>query len=278
MSWDPYSGSVRLQADPSARINTYPDRLALSRAAAAHAAEALKDCIRAKGSARIVAATGASQIDFLEALTSTPGIDWSTVELFHLDEYVGLPITHRASFRRYLLDRLIDKVGIGRYHLLDGEHDAELVAQRTGEALASSPIDLAFVGIGENGHLAFNDPPADFATERPYLIVTLDEACRRQQVGEGWFASIGDVPVQAISMSVRQILKSDEIIAVVPDARKADAVKACVEGPVSPTAPASILQTHPNTALYLDEDSAELLTGTTKNGTSTQRRGGAETI
>jgi glucosamine-6-phosphate deaminase len=240
-------------------IRTYSDRLVMSRAAAAHAAAALDNCIRANGSVRIVVATGASQIDFLAALTTTPGIDWSQVEMFHLDEYVGLPISHRASFRRYLLDRFINKVGIGRHHLLDGETDPEEIARRVGEALAERQPDLAFVGIGENGHLAFNDPPADFITERPYLIVTLDEACRRQQVGEGWFASMDEVPAQAISMSVRQILKSKEILAIVPDARKAGAVKACVEGPVSPLAPASILQTHPNTTLYLDRDSAAWL-------------------
>lgn len=232
----------------------------MSRAAAVHAADALRSCLRAHGAVRIIAATGASQIDFLEALTSESDVEWSRIEFFHLDEYVGLSIDHRASFRRYLRDRLIDKVRIGRYHLLDGEHDPTEVATRVGRTLADRPVDIAFVGIGENGHLAFNDPPADFATVDPYIIVTLDEACRRQQVGEGWFASIEDVPAQAISMSVRQILKSTEIIAVVPDARKAVAVKACVEGPVSPMAPASILQTHPNTTLYLDEGSASLLT------------------
>ena len=244
------------------RLRTFPDRQTLSHAAAAHAANALRECIREHETARIIAATGASQIEFLEALTATANIDWSRVEMFHLDEYVGLPATHPASFRRYLLDRLIDKVGVGRYHLLDGEADPGQVARAVGETLAERPADVAFVGIGENGHLAFNDPPADFTTERPYLIVTLDDACRRQQVGEGWFAAIDDVPTQAISMSVRQILKSEEIIAVVPDARKAAAVKACVEGPVSPMAPASILQTHPNTTLYLDHDSAALLSGT----------------
>jgi glucosamine-6-phosphate deaminase len=231
----------------------------MSQAAATQAAQSLRDAIRTNGGARIIAATGASQIDFLEALTSAPDIDWARVEMFHLDEYVGLPVEHPSSFRRYLLDRLIDRAGIGRYHLLDGEHDAAEVVDRVGRALAERPVNLAFVGIGENGHLAFNDPPADFATDDPYLIVTLDEACRRQQVGEGWFASIEAVPVQAISMSVRQILKSGEIIAVVPDARKAVAVKACVDGPVSPSAPASILRTHPNTTLYLDTDSAALL-------------------
>jgi glucosamine-6-phosphate deaminase len=241
-------------------IKTYPDRHTMSRAAAAYAATALRGCISEHGRARIVAATGASQIDFLEALTSTPGIDWSAVEMFHLDEYVGLPVRHRASFRRYLLDRLINKAGIGRYHLLNGEQDPLTVARDVGNALTGEPVDLAFVGIGENGHLAFNDPPADFTTEEPYLIVTLDAACRRQQVGEGWFSSIDEVPAQAISMSVWQILKSREIIAVVPDARKAAAVKACVEGPISPMAPASILQTHANTTLFLDHDSAALLT------------------
>jgi glucosamine-6-phosphate deaminase len=240
-------------------IATYSDRTTMSRAAAKHAADALKNCIRVKGKALIIAATGASQIDFLEALTTAQEIDWSRIEMFHLDEYVGLPIDHPASFRRYLLDRLITKVEIGRYHLLDAERDPEQTARRVGDVLAQRPVDVAFVGIGENGHLAFNDPPADFTIEDPYLIVTLDEACRRQQVGEGWFAAIEDVPAQAVSMSVRQILKSKEIIAVVPDARKADAVKACVKGPVSPMAPASILQRHPNTTLYLDRDSAALL-------------------
>ena len=244
----------------------------MSRAAASHAADALKHVVRTTGKARIVAGTGASQIDFLEALTSSPGIDWPRVELFHLDEYVGLSIDHPASFRRYLLDRLIAKAGIERYHLLDGESDPERVAQDVGMTLASQPIDLAFVGIGENGHLAFNDPPADFTAEQPYLIVTLDEACRRQQVGEGWFASIGDVPARAISMSVKQILKSGEIIAVVPDARKAEAVKACVEGPVSPMAPASILQTHGNTTLYLDHDSAALLSDRRKSSENRRLR------
>ena len=148
-------------------IRTCSDRQTLSRAAAAHAAEALRECIRANGAARIIAATGASQIEFLEALTATAGIEWSRVEMFHLDEYVGLPVTHPASFRRYLLDRLIDKVGVGRYHLLDGEADPDQVAQQAGDALAARPVDVAFVGIGENGHLAFNDPPADFTTEVP---------------------------------------------------------------------------------------------------------------
>jgi glucosamine-6-phosphate deaminase len=242
------------------QIKTYVDRSTMSTAAARHAAQALRAAIAAGGGARIVAATGASQFDFLEALTAAPGIDWARVEMFHLDEYVGLPIDHPASFRKYLLERLIRKTGMSRYHLLDGEQDAARVADEAGREIGRAPIDVAFVGIGENGHLAFNDPPADLTTDRPYLIVTLDAACRRQQVGEGWFASIEEVPSQAISMSIRQILKSREIICIVPDARKAQAVNACIDGQVSPTAPASILQTHANATIYLDRDSAALLT------------------
>ena len=241
------------------QVRAYVDRTTMSRAAAKQAAQVLREAIGRHGAARIVAATGASQIDFLEALTAAEGIDWTRVEMFHLDEYVGLSIDHPASFRRYLLERLIRKTGITRVHLLDGERDPATVAEEVGRELTARPVDVAFVGIGENGHLAFNDPPADFGTDRPYLVVTLDEACRRQQVGEGWFASVSDVPQQAISMSVQQILRSREIIGIVPDARKAEAVRACVEGEIGPLAPASILRTHPNTTLYLDRDSAALL-------------------
>jgi glucosamine-6-phosphate deaminase len=241
------------------RIRIFPDRLSMSRAAARHASSVLRERLAARAQVRLVAATGQSQFDFLDALTSEPDLDWRRVELFHLDEYVGLSIDHPASFRKYLLERLIRKVGITRYHLLDGEADPGEVADAVGREIASAPVDVAFVGIGENGHLAFNDPPADFETERPYLVVTLDVPCRLQQVGEGWFKSIDDVPRQAISMSIRQILAAREILCIVPDARKAEAVKACVSGPVSPLAPASILQTHAGTTVYLDRDSAALL-------------------
>jgi glucosamine-6-phosphate deaminase len=179
--------------------------------------------------------------------------------MFHLDEYIGLPADHPASFRRFLHERLIDRVSIPRYNLLDGEKDPQAVIQQVGAALRAAPIDVAFVGIGENGHLAFNDPPADFDTTEPYLIVELDEACRRQQVGEGWFRSIDEVPAKAISISVRQILEAREIICVVPDARKAEAVRNSLDGPVTPAVPASILQTHPNATIYLDTASASLL-------------------
>lgn len=228
--------------------------------AAAAAATILKEKLASQSKARIIAATGASQFNFLKALTAAPGIDWARVEMFHLDEYVGLPVTHPASFRKYLLERLIQPAGIKQYHLLDGEGDVEAVCQQVGAELSKAPIDVAFVGIGENGHLAFNDPPANFETEQPYLIVELDEACRQQQVGEGWFKNLAEVPKQAISMSIRQILKARKILCIVPDQRKAEAVKACLEGPVSPLAPASILQTHPDVTIFLDTASASLLT------------------
>lgn len=241
------------------KLKIFEDKRSLSEAAAQQASAILRATIAKQGRARIVAATGASQLDFLDTLTKSAGIDWSRVEMFHLDEYVGLPITHGASFRKYLLENLISKTGISNYHLLDGESNPDEVIRRVGKELLSAPIDVAFVGIGENGHLAFNDPPADFQTDEPYLIVELDEACRRQQVGEGWFANISEVPQRAISMSVRQILKAKEIVAVVPDARKAQAVKACMEGEISPAAPVSILRTHAATTLYLDRKSAALL-------------------
>jgi glucosamine-6-phosphate deaminase len=240
-------------------IKLYPNSEELSLAAASAAAHSLRDAIARRGQARIIAATGASQFGFLKELTASPGIDWRRVEMFHLDEYVGLPMTHPASFRRYLLERLIKPTGICQYHLLDGEGDAAAVCRQVGKALNRAPIDVAFVGIGENGHLAFNDPPADFNTEQPYLIVKLDEACLRQQVGEGWFRDLSEVPKSAISMSVRQILKAQEILCIVPDKRKARAVKACLEGEISPAAPASILRTHPNVTFYLDKDSSSLL-------------------
>jgi len=244
-------------------VRVFEDKISLSSAAADQAAAAVRRAILDRGCARIIVATGASQLDFLDALTKAENIDWQRVEMFHLDEYVGLPITHAASFRKYLLERLIHKVRIAKYHLLDGSGDPGEVVRRVGAALQSAPVDIAFVGIGENGHLAFNDPPADFQTENSYLIVELDEACRRQQVGEGWFADISEVPRRAISMSVRQILKAKEIICIVPDARKAPAVKLCFEGEVSPMAPASILRTHPAATIYLDGESANLLSAST---------------
>jgi glucosamine-6-phosphate deaminase len=237
----------------------FDDKKSLSAAAAEQAAQAIRRAVKDRGAARIIAATGNAQLEFLDVLTRAEGIEWKNVEMFHLDEYVGLPINHPASFRKYLLDYLINKVGITRHHLLDGTGDASETARRVGEELRSAPIDIAFVGIGENGHLAFNDPPADFETEEPYIVVELDQACRRQQVGEGWFANLSEVPQRAISMSVKQVLKAKEIIGVVPDTRKAPAIKLCFEGEIRPLAPASILRTHRAATIYLDRESASLL-------------------
>jgi glucosamine-6-phosphate deaminase len=250
-------------------VRVFEDKISLSRAAAEQASTVVRRAIADRGRARLIVATGTSQIDFLDALTDKENIDWQRVEMFHLDEYLGLPITHPASFRKYLLERLIHKAGITHYHLLDGNANPCEIVRRVGEALRSAPIDVAFVGVGENGHLAFNDPPADFQTEDAYLVVNLDEACRRQQVSEAWFADISEVPRRAISMSVRQILKAKEIICVVPDRRKAHAVQVCIEGEISPMAPASILRTHPATTIYLDRESASLLSPATLNALAT---------
>ena len=244
-------------------MRVFEDGQSLAEAAAARAAAIIRGAINDSGVARVVAATGASQFLFLETLTKSSGINWKKVELFQLDEYVGLPMTHPASFSKYLRDRLVGKTGITNYHALNGEDDPAVVVRASSEALRARPIDVAFVGIGENGHLAFNDPPADLETSDPYIVVNLDEACRRQQVGEGWFAALSDVPKRAISMSVRQILEAKEIIAVVPDVRKAQAVKACIEGLISPVAPASILRAHAHATIFLDQQSASLLSPAT---------------
>ncbi len=232
----------------------------MGKVAGDHAAEAILSAIKSRGAANIILATGTSQFETLKALLSHQEIDWSKVTMFHLDEYLGLPITHPASFRKYLKERFLDEVKeLKNYFLIDGEEDPEKETERLGKLILKHPIDVALVGIGENGHLAFNDPPADFETEKPYLVVDLDEACRKQQLGEGWFPDLEAVPRQAISMSIHQIMKSKKIICSVPDKRKANAVKSCLENKVSPEFPASILQDHPDCALYLDEAAASLL-------------------
>jgi glucosamine-6-phosphate deaminase len=240
-------------------IKCFKDKRALARAAAEQVASVLREAIETRGTARLIAATGVSQIGTLEALTGAPGINWQQVEMFHLDEYIGLSASHPASFCRFLRERLIDKTGITKHFLLNGTSDPEDVMRSVGHALRAAAVDVALVGIGENGHLAFNDPPADFDTEASYIAVELDEACRRQQVGEGWFTTLAEVPRWAISMSVRQILKSKKIVCIAPDRRKATVVKACLEGDISPLVPASILLTHPDTTVYLDVHSAALL-------------------
>lgn len=237
------------------------DKDGVGQAAAACGGEAIKAAIAARGKANIIVATGASQFETLAALVAMPGIDWSRVTAFHLDEYIGMPETHAASFRRYLKERFTSLLpSLGRFRFIAGDADdldAELAA--VSAELAAHPVDVTFAGIGENGHLAFNDPPADFEASEAFKVVTLDDRCRQQQFGEGWFASLDAVPREAISMTVPQIMKSARIVLAVPDARKAEAVRATLKGPVTPGVPASILQRHPDCHLFLDHESAALL-------------------
>jgi glucosamine-6-phosphate deaminase len=226
------------------------------------AADRVRKAIAEKGEARIIVATGASQFEFLEAFVKEPGIDWTKVTGFHLDEYVGLPASHKASFRGYMRERFVAKTPqpLKAFNEVNGEAaspDAEI--ERLEKLLRAAPIDVACVGIGENGHLAFNDPPADFDTNRAYLVVDLDEKCRMQQVGEGWFASLEDVPKQAFSMTIKQIMWSKAIVCTCPDERKAEAVKNCLEGCITNMVPGSILQMHPDCQVFIDPPAASLL-------------------
>ena len=241
--------------------NIAADKVQTGARAAADGAELIRLALAGRGRAEIVVATGASQFDMLASLVKQPDIDWSKVTAFHLDEYVGLEISHPASFRLYLWQRFVSQLPLppAAFHYIDGRADPDATCRELGDVIGRCAIDVAFIGIGENGHLAFNDPPADFETDRPYLVVELDEACRRQQVGEGWFETLDDVPTQAISMSIRQIMKSAAIVCTVPDARKATAVRNAIEGPVTPDVPASILQRHDSATLYLDKESTALL-------------------
>ena len=222
-------------------------------------AELIRKAILEKGIANIIVATGASQFEMLTELVKEK-IDWSSVRAFHLDEYIGMSDQHPASFRKYLKERFVDIVSPQEFNYVNGDADPVEECARLGKIIGQNPIDVAFVGIGENSHLAFNDPPADFETDEAYLVVNLNEACRRQQLGEGWFPTLNDVPGKAISMSIRQIMKAKTIICCVPDIRKADAVKKTVEDELSPAIPASIMKKHEAVWLYLDNDSASMLT------------------
>jgi glucosamine-6-phosphate deaminase len=229
-------------------------------AAAEQAARIIRQAASTGEPVNIILATGASQFEMLSHLVKEE-IQWSQVNVFHLDEYVGLPETHPASFRRYLRERFAANVsGLASFIPVNGDTgDPENECRRLAELISGRKIALACIGIGENGHLAFNDPPADFETEQPYLVVNLDDACRKQQLGEGWFPTLDHVPRQAISMSIRQILKSENIVCTAPDLRKAQAVKQALQGPVTPYLPASILQQHLACGMFLDQDSASLL-------------------
>jgi len=243
------------------KIQIAPDLKTLGQIAGNDAARLIREAISKNGSANVILATGTSQFETLNSIINDKGIDWSRVVMFHLDEYIDLPITSPASFRKYLKERFLEKIPtIGSAFLIDGELDPKAECARLGFLIKKYPIDVALIGIGENGHIAFNDPPADFETREPYIVVELDEACRKQQLGEGWFPSLNDVPRRAISMSVHQIMLSKNIICSVPDKRKAVALKDCFENEVSNLHPASILQRHNSCTCYLDEESASLLT------------------
>lgn len=242
---------------------------AMGRWVAARAAEDLRTAIARQGSATLVVATGASQFAVLENLVAQPDLDWARVEGFHLDEYVGLPPDHPASFCKYLRERFVDHVPLAEFHYLQGDREPHEIAAQVGQRIKHTTIDVALVGIGENGHLAFNDPPANFETLEPYLIVQLDEACRRQQVGEGWFKSLDEVPTQAISMSVQQIMKANKIYCSVPDQRKAEAVRRTLQDPVSPEIPASILRHHDGAVLVIDRAAASALDAATQQSLET---------
>lgn len=243
------------------QVNQHRDKNELGKAAAAQCAAFIREAIRERGLANVIIATGASQFEVLAALLEEKDIPWQRVHFFHLDEYVGMDVNHPASFRKYLWERFLSKLPVppASMCMLNGEIDAGAETLRASALIEAHPIDVAFVGIGENAHLAFNDPPADFETEKPYLVVDLDEKCRLQQVGEGWFASLEEVPAQAMSMSIRQVMKSRHLIVSAPDERKAEAVASSVNGPVTPEVPASIMQQHESAHLYLDPGSASKL-------------------
>jgi glucosamine-6-phosphate deaminase len=243
-------------------LHVFEDIAAMGKAAADQAEERIRSAIESKGEANIVLATGASQFETLKSLV-TRDVDWSKVMMFHLDEYIGMSDSHPASFRRYLNERFIQKVpALRSSHLIAGDAaDPASECQRIGQLIAENPIDVMLAGIGENGHVAFNDPPADFETQEAYLVVDLDERCRQQQLGEGWFPTLEDVPTQAISMSVHQIMLASTIILSVPDARKAEAVRNTFEGEVTNLCPASILQQHADCRLLVDKPASSLLTG-----------------
>lgn len=242
------------------KVIIHKDSKKLGIEAGIRAAFLIRKVIKAKGSATIILATGSSQFETLNHLVNKEKVEWNKVVMFHLDEYIGLPISHPAGFRKYLKDRFLDKVGrLKGFHLINGETDPEKECRRLDRLITNNPVDVALLGIGENGHLAFNDPPADFETRKPFIIANLDERCRQQQVNENWFRFIHDVPKQAITMSVGQIMLSKHIVCAVPDGRKAKAVKDCLKRKVSNLFPASILQIHPDCHIFLENASACLL-------------------
>jgi glucosamine-6-phosphate deaminase len=243
-------------------VNVFESKLAMGDAAATAGADDIRQAIVERGEANIIVATGASQFEMLRSLVQQADLPWNLVTAFHLDEYVGLPITHPASFRLFLWSRFVSQLPLPlrHFHYINVENDLDAECNRLGRLIETCPIDVAFIGIGENGHLAFNDPPADFDTQAPYLVVNLDEKCRRQQLSEGWFPTLEAVPDRAITMSIDRIMRSKRIICTVPDARKADAVGNALNGPMTNDVPASKLQLHEGVSMFLDRHAARDVT------------------
>jgi glucosamine-6-phosphate deaminase len=246
------------------KVKVLKDPSELGKEAAVYSAEILNRCIAEKGNARLLLSTGASQFDTLKALLEM-GIDWSRVEMFHLDEYIDLPDTHPASFRRYLRERFVSKINLKQVNFVNGEGNINKNIEELSKELGKEPIDLGLIGIGENAHIAFNDPPADFDMEKAYIIVNLNDSCKNQQVREGWFPDAGSVPKQAISMSVSQILKCRAIVSCVPYKVKAKAIKLTLENDVTNLIPATALKKHNNFMIFLDAGSASLADTETLN-------------
>jgi glucosamine-6-phosphate deaminase len=227
----------------------------LGKSAANLVAAKLNEVLKLKGEARIVLSTGSSQFEMFQALIKEE-TDWTKVEVFHLDEYFGLPVTHKASFRKYLYERFINLVPVKEFHSIDVERDITGLIRELTSSIRRKPVDLGLIGIGVNGHIAFNDPPADFDTHDAYIVVKLNHQCKMQQLDEGWFETLKDVPDEAVSMSVWQIMQCRSIISVVPHLVKADAVYKTLTGKLSNEIPATILKKHPDWNLFLDQNSA----------------------
>jgi glucosamine-6-phosphate deaminase len=247
-----------------ARVEVYASKAALGRAAAARGAEIVREAVARRKRARIIVATGNSQLEVSSALVETPDLDWTRVEVFHMDEYLGLPADHPASFRRWVKERVVDVVRPGAAHYLEGDApDWEAECRRYTGLLTAAPVDVCFLGIGENGHIAFNDPhEADFNDPHTVKRVALDERCRRQQVGEGHFSGLEAVPQFALTLTCPALMSAQHLVCCVPDLRKAEAVRCALEGPISAACPGSILRTHPQATIYLDPDSASMLAST----------------
>jgi glucosamine-6-phosphate deaminase len=255
------TGTMQAVEFGSLPVEVYPDAQALGRAAAERAAALLRAALVETGQAHLIVATGNSQLAFLAALRQQPGIAWSRVHVYHMDEYVGIAADHPASFRRYLREKFVDHVHPASFHGVEGDApDPEQECRRYAALLQTKQVALTCLGIGENGHLAFNDPPfANFADPARVKVVTLDEASRRQQVGEGHFPSLADVPRQAITLTIPALLSAGHVLAIVPERRKAEAVRAALTGPITTQCPASILRTAAHARLYLDQESCSLV-------------------